>query len=126
MTDDPRDADERVDQIILAYLEEVDAGREPDREALVARHPELAGELTAFFADQDRVARMARPCPARLGTTTDEASPAAAGDEVPEMVGGYRLLRLLGAGGMGRVYEAEGPGGERVAVKLLSPGPSAS
>jgi hypothetical protein len=119
VTDEPRDADERVDQIILEYLEEVDAGRQPDRRALVARHPDLAAELTAFFADQDRVARMAQPV---LATTTDEIGPAAADDEVPEAVGGYRLLRLLGAGGMGRVYEAEGPGGERVAVKLLSPG----
>ena len=42
MTDDTRDADERVDRIILAYLEDVDAGREPDRRALVARHPDLA------------------------------------------------------------------------------------
>src|SRR5579871_6888367 len=40
----------------------------------------------------------------------------------PAAVGGYKLLRLLGAGGMGQVYEAETPGaGGRVAVKLLSP-----
>jgi hypothetical protein len=40
--------------------------------------------------------------------------------EVPHSVGGYRLLRELGAGGMGTVYEAEeGATGRRVAVKLL-------
>jgi len=46
-------------------------------------------------------------------------------DEVPEPppseVGGYRLVKFLGAGGMGAVYEAEAPeSGSRVAVKLLS------
>ena len=33
--------------------------------------------------------------------------------------GPYRVVRLLGQGGMGAVYEAVGPEGERVAVKTL-------
>ena len=78
MTDDSHD-DERVDRIILAYLEEVDAGREPDRRALLARHPDLADELTAFFADQDRVARLARPA---LERTTDAAATATSDGEI--------------------------------------------
>lgn len=35
------------------------------------------------------------------------------------MVGSYRLHGRLGAGGMGRVYLGESPGGRKVAVKLL-------
>ncbi len=39
----------------------------------------------------------------------------------PERVGPYRVLRRLGRGGMGVVYEAEEqPGGQRVAVKLVA------
>ncbi len=45
----------------------------------------------------------------------------AASEPPPAAIGGYRLVRFLGAGGMGAVYEAEAPDtGSRVAVKLLS------
>jgi hypothetical protein len=39
----------------------------------------------------------------------------------PEVVGGYRLLAPLGKGGMGTVFEAEGPSRQHVAVKLMAP-----
>lgn len=46
-----------------------------------------------------------------------------AGAPLPERVGRYRVLRLLGEGGMGLVYEAEQDSPRRrVALKLLRPG----
>ncbi|WP_259446902.1 serine/threonine-protein kinase, partial [Streptomyces geysiriensis] len=39
----------------------------------------------------------------------------------PRELGPYRLLRRLGAGGMGRVYLARSPGGRTVAVKVVRP-----
>jgi len=42
-------------------------------------------------------------------------------DDVPDCLGGFRLVRLLGAGGMGSVFEGVNPeSGQRVAVKLLN------
>jgi uncharacterized RDD family membrane protein YckC len=55
-------------------------------------------------------------------TTAAYQGAGGAAAEVPEAVGGYRLLRRLGGGGMGTVYEGEDPStGRRVAVKLLAP-----
>ncbi|HYH66578.1 MAG TPA: protein kinase, partial [Urbifossiella sp.] len=64
------------------------------------------------------------PVPAGMVTGSfvpfsDTGEPAS--EPPPTTVGGYQLVRFLGAGGMGTVYEAEAPDtGTRVAVKLLS------
>jgi hypothetical protein len=42
--------EERLNEVIAAYLETAEAGREPGRAELLARHPDLAGDLAAFFA----------------------------------------------------------------------------
>ncbi len=42
-------------------------------------------------------------------------------DLASETLGGFKLDRTLGAGGMGAVYAATGPTGAQVAVKVLSP-----
>jgi hypothetical protein len=59
-------------------------------------------------------------CDAEAVTVPPREAGTAAGDSIPERVGGYRLLRPLGEGGMGAVYEAEDASGQRVAVKLIS------
>src|SRR5262245_50662306 len=52
---DPTAAPDPLDAAVADYLQAVEAGSTPDREAFVALHPELADRLRAFFADLDRV-----------------------------------------------------------------------
>ena len=59
----------------------------------------------------------AGPCP------TDQTALAARGDDIliGQPVGAYRIAKLLGVGGMGRVYKGVQPTiGSRVAIKVLS------
>src|SRR5580704_8396414 len=51
--------DLQLEAILHAYLQAVDAGQAPDRDALLRQHPEHASELVAFFTSQDELSRMA-------------------------------------------------------------------
>src|SRR5215470_6148889 len=68
-------AGDPLDAIIAQYVQQVEAGAVPDRESLLAKHPELAQRLGAFFADYDRLDRQAAELrlSADPNRTTDQA-----------------------------------------------------
>ncbi len=100
----------RLLEVVSAYYESAGTGTEPDPRAWLERHPDLAPELPEFFAEQDRLRRIAAP----------PADP----DFAP---GDHEILRELGRGGMGVVFEARHRGlGRKVALKMLLSGQFAS
>jgi serine/threonine protein kinase/Flp pilus assembly protein TadD len=102
------DEDEQLQEAILTYLKAADGGRPISQQELLNRYPDLTAELTAFFADQSQLEPVLSPL-----RGIRESIP-------PRTLGDFQILREVGRGGMGVVYEAEQISlGRRVALKVL-------
>jgi tRNA A-37 threonylcarbamoyl transferase component Bud32/outer membrane protein assembly factor BamB len=89
--------------ILDQYMSDLNAGRIPDRARLLDAHPALATQLEACLAGIDFIHRA-------TGSPAPE----------PSVLGEFRIIREIGRGGMGVVYEAEQTSlHRRVALKVL-------
>ncbi|HEY3395370.1 MAG TPA: serine/threonine-protein kinase [Lacipirellulaceae bacterium] len=108
-------------EVLERYLEGLEQGIAPDQEALLRAHPELADELRPYL-DSLRLlhgaTRDLRPPGASNGSPVGTANSPGAGGV--RQIGDYRILREIGRGGMGIVYEAHQKSlNRRVALKML-------
>src|SRR6185312_2989280 len=107
------EVEDELAAVLDAYLAEVEAGRPVDPEDWVRRHPSIAGRLRACLRSLHLVEAAAEALDVTPGP------PGAADPDAPR-IGDFRIVRELGRGGMGVVYEAvEGSLGRRVALKVL-------
>src|SRR4051812_28012042 len=120
MTHPSSDSDsrqQRFQQVLADYLQAAEAGRAPDRQALLAQHPDLADELRSFFANQEQFEQLAEPIgPASRSPQAGDSAPVAAralpptlalGETAPaaegarvRYFGDYELLAEIARGGM--------------------------
>jgi serine/threonine protein kinase/tetratricopeptide (TPR) repeat protein len=108
--------DPRVLRAVEEYAELLRGGERPDRAAFVARYPDIADALARCLDGLEFVHAAGNEL-SRPGTgPADGADLLLSG--VP--LGDFRLIREIGRGGMGIVYEAEQLSlGRRVALKVL-------
>jgi tetratricopeptide (TPR) repeat protein len=95
-------------------LAELRQGRRPDADALARRYPALGDRLAEYLAELENILRCG---PADRIAPIAYEEPRAG---VPTILGDFHLLRVVGRGGMGVVYEAEQMSlRRRVALKVL-------
>jgi serine/threonine protein kinase/tetratricopeptide (TPR) repeat protein len=107
------EADPIVDELVDQFARKLQAGESIDVEEFASQHPDQADKLLLILPAMQVLADLG--C-----TTTNSSLDAHADRPATGTLGDFRILREIGRGGMGVVYEAEQISlGRRVALKVL-------
>src|SRR5262245_44688107 len=107
---------EPIDDLADEFLARYRRGERPPLTEYLTAHPQLADEIRELFPTLVMLERLG-PRPEDLAEQVASDRPAAG---LPQQLGEYRILREVGRGGMGIVYEAEQLSlGRHVALKVL-------
>ncbi|HEB61421.1 MAG TPA: serine/threonine protein kinase, partial [Phycisphaeraceae bacterium] len=103
-----------LESVLDQYLQELASGEQPDQEAYLRNHPRLADSLRGIFRTLEFIEATGRSL---TSSRLEEGC----------VLGDFRIIREVGRGGMGVVYEAVQLSlGRRVALKVMPPGAALS
>src|SRR5262245_59183649 len=113
----PSSADPAFDLLVDELIARLQAGEAPDWPALAREHPESVPRLRSLAVALEALGDLSGAGDSALSGV---APASAEEDLVPGVLGDFHLLREVGRGGMGVVYEAEQVSlNRRVALKVL-------
>jgi WD40 repeat protein/serine/threonine protein kinase/tetratricopeptide (TPR) repeat protein len=112
---------EPLEELAESFLARFRAGERPSLSEFTAAHPELADQIRSLFPALVEMEQAG----SAVGPTSGSASVAIGpliGTTTVESLGDFRIIREVGRGGMGVVYEAVQESlGRHVALKVFSP-----
>jgi serine/threonine protein kinase/WD40 repeat protein len=105
---------ELIDRLAEEFAARYRRGERPSLQEYLDRNPELADDIRALFPSLVEMEQV------KEDRRESDAPASAAATQLLRQVGDYHILREVGRGGMGVVYEAEQVSlGRRVALKVL-------